>query len=217
VTPAPGRTPPRWRRFTNLVAAFGYGATDSDRTDPVYQFLKGLDLDHAGGSGGFLSNIHNAYESAIVNRQLGQVLVTKFKPPTFPDTRPGPAKMRAGQLRYWSVCENDNLTQRFIACLNDDRTVIGADARATYVLSAPNMRPANATAACGVNWLPWGPSQRGVLIYRHMLPAATFAQAIQRATPDHEVDTMGNYMPVSRYYADAAAYEQSGGCPGPRP
>ncbi|HEX6387963.1 MAG TPA: hypothetical protein VFZ89_00895, partial [Solirubrobacteraceae bacterium] len=138
VTPAPGRNPPRWRKFTNLVAAFGYGITDSARTDPIYQALRRLDLDTAGGSGGFLSNIDNAYVSAIVNRQLGQVVQTRFKPPTFPDTRPGVTRMPAAQLRYWSLCQNDSITQRFVACLNDDRSVIGADGFATYVISAPN-------------------------------------------------------------------------------
>ena len=44
--------------------------------------------------------------------------------PTFPDTRPGTPRMPAGQLRYWSLCENDPSTQRFIGCLNDDRTVV---------------------------------------------------------------------------------------------
>jgi hypothetical protein len=47
-----------------------------------------------------------------------------------------------------------------------------------------------------------------------MLPDPAFAQAVQRAEPDHEVDTMGDYLPVSQYFADAAAYERSGGCAG---
>jgi hypothetical protein len=210
VTPAPGRNPPRWRRFTNLVAALGYGITDSERTDPIYQALRRLDLDTAGGSGGFLSNIHNAYVSAIVNRQLGQVVVARFKAPTFPDTRPGVQRMPGGQLRYWSVCQNDSLTQRFVACLNDDRTVLGADGYATFVVSAPNQRPANATRACGVNWLPWGVSTRSVLILRHMLPDPGFAASIQKAKVDHEADTMGDGFPRSRYYARPADYEQTG-------
>ena len=71
-------------------------------------------------------------------------------------------------LRYWSLCQNDPLTERVVACLNDDRVVVGPDGFATFVVSTPNERPANATARCGVNWLPWGPNVRGVLIYRHM-------------------------------------------------
>jgi len=71
--------------------------------------------------------------------------------------------MPGGQARYWSVCENDPATQRFIACTNDDRVVIGPDGMVTYVVSTPARRPANATAACGVNWLPFGPNARGVL------------------------------------------------------
>jgi hypothetical protein len=210
VTPSAGRNPPRWRKFTNLVAALGYGVSDSDATDPIFQALHRLDLDTLGGSGGFLSNIHNSYVSAITNRQLGEVVVTRFKPPTFPDTRPGAERMPSGQVRYWSVCQNDSLTQRFVACLNDDRSVIGADGFATFVTSAPNQRPANATRACGVNWLPWGLSSRTVLILRHMLPDPGFGASVQRAPVDHEADTMGDGFPRSRYYAGPAAYEQTG-------
>ncbi len=210
VTPSPGRNPPRWRRFTNLVAGLAYGITDSDRTDAVYQALRRLDLDTAGGTGGFLSNIDNAYVSATVNRSLGQVLVTRFKAPSFPDTRPGPARMPGGQLRYWSLCQNEPLSQRFIACLNDDRSVIGADGFATFVVSAPNQRPANATRECGVNWVPWGFTSRGLLILRHMLPEPGFGAAIQRATPDREAETMGDGFPRSQYFAGPAAYETKG-------
>jgi hypothetical protein len=210
VTPSPGRNPPRWRRFTNLVAGLLYGITDSERTDPAYQALRQLDLDTAGGTGGFLSNIHNAYVSATVNRQFGQVLVTRFKAPTFPDTRPGPARMPGGQVRYWSLCQNEPLTQRYTACLNDDRGVVGADGFSTFVISAPNQRPANATRECGVNWLPWGFTSRGLVILRHMLPEASFGASIQKAKVDHEADAMGDGLPRSQYYAGPAAYEQRG-------
>jgi hypothetical protein len=85
----------------------------------------------------------------------------------------------------------------------------------TFVISTPSKRPRGAVAACGVNWMPWGAGQRGVLIYRNMLPDPSFTQSIQRAKVDHEAATMGEYFPVSRYYADGAAYDKAVGCPGP--
>jgi hypothetical protein len=205
------RNPPKWRKFTNLFQAVADNFTDSDTTDPLFDLQRQLDLADRGGSGGFLSNIHNAYLSANLGKAYGEVSVTRFRVPTFPDTRPGTSPMPGGQLRYWSICENDPATQRFIACANDDRAAVGADGFATYVVSTPSNRPANAVSRCGVNWLPFGPNARGVLIYRHMLPEFSFAQSIQRAKVDHEVATMGDYFPVSRYLSKAA-YEKLG-CP----
>jgi hypothetical protein len=203
------RSPPKWRKFTNLFASVADNLTDSDIADPVFQLQRKLDLKTRGGSGGFLSNRHNAYLSAGLNKSFGTVLVTRLRAPGFPDTRPGTAVMPAAPLRYWSLCSNDPASQRFVGCVNDDRAAIGPDGFVTLAVSTPKNRPANATAACGVNWLPWGPNARNVLIYRHMLPDPSFTQAIQFATFEHEVATMGDYFPVS-HYTSKAAFEAQG-------
>lgn len=187
---------PKWRKFVNLFHALA----PSDLTRDL------------GGSGGLLSNAHNAYLSAPVSRDFGQVVVTRMRAPTFPDTRDGTEVMPAGQLRYFSLCQNEGVTQRYIACRADDQSAADGDGFVTYVMSTPEHRPATATAECGVTWLPWGPFHRGLLIYRHMLPASDFAESIQRATVEREVETMGDYFPVSRYFADAAAYDREVGC-----
>jgi hypothetical protein len=198
-----GQNPPTWRKFVNMASAVAENAFGEHELGP-------LNLDELGGSGGFLSNLDNAYVSASISRGFGPVLVTRLRAPTFPDTRPATATMPEGQLRYWSLCQNDPSTQRFIGCVNDDRAVVGADGVATFVVSTPAARPANANVECGVNWLPWGPNPRGVLIYRHMLPAGNFSQSIQRAEPDREAATMGDYFPVSEYLPDPAAFEARG-------
>lgn len=188
--------PVTWRKFTNVL----YGIT---RSDTIAEY---------GGNGGVYSNLHNAYLAAPVSRDFGQVLVTRFRAPTFPPTRAGEKKLRAAQLRYFSMCQNEMFTQRYIACRPDDRTVVGSDGFVTYVMSTPEHRPATATAECAATWLPWGPFHNGTLIYRNMLPAAEFTESIQNAEPDHEADTMGDYLPVSRYFADAASYDREVGC-----
>lgn len=188
--------PVTWRKFTNVL----YGLTQSDT------------LSEFGGSGGVFSNLHNAYLAASVSRDFGQVLVIRFRAPTFPDTRSGAKKMRAAQLRYFSMCQNEMFSQRFIACRPDDQSVVGSDGFVTYVMSTPEQRPAAATTECGVTWLPWGPSHYGTLIYRNMLPASDFAESIQASQVDHEAGTMGEYFPTSQYYADAAAYDREVGC-----
>jgi hypothetical protein len=198
-----GQDPPRWRKFVNVLSAVGQHALGTHQVGPA-------NLDELGGSGGFLSNLDIAYVSAGLNRGFGPVAVTRLRAPTFPDTRPGTRRMPRGQLRYWSVCQNDPATQRFIACVNDDRAVLDGDGFATFVVTTPAARPANARRECGVNWLPWGPSQRGVLIYRHMLPAAGFTQSIQAAEPDREAATMGDSLPASEYLPGKAAFEARG-------
>lgn len=194
----PTATPtPTWLKFVNLLVTLG-GDTPTNR--------------ELGGKGGFFSNVHNSYVTASLSRDFGQVVVTRVKTPTFPDTRPGTATMPSAQLRYFSMCENHLVTQRFIDCLTDDQTVIGPDGYATYVLSTPAERPATATAECGVNWMPWGPFRAGLLIYRHMLPDPGFAEAIQNAERGREAETMGAYLPSSVYYADGEAYDAEVGC-----
>jgi hypothetical protein len=201
--PSRAKNPPTWRKFTNLLD------TVANRFDLDSELTREL-----GGEGGFLSNVHNAYVATDTSRQFGQVLVTRVRAPTFPDTRGGPATMPGGELRYFSMCQNHTLSQRFVACRTDDQSQVGSDGFITYVVSQPTERPATATAECGATWMPWGPFQSGLLILRNMLPVSHFSQAIQFAEVDNEVATMGDYFPVSRYYADAAAYDNEVGCRG---
>jgi hypothetical protein len=207
------RSTPKWRKFTNLFAAVADNLTDSKLGEPAFEAQRRLDLHTRGGSGGFLSNIHNAYLSAGLNKAHGAVVVTRMRAPGFPDTRPGTTTMPAAPLRYWSVCSNDPATQRFIGCVNDDRATIGSDGFVTTVVSTPAHRPANATPECGMNWMPWGPNARNVLIYRHMLPEPSFTQAIQFATFEDEAATMGDYFPVSSYETKAGV--EALGCAAP--
>lgn len=205
----PGQDPPQWQKFkdlpTSLVAFFlnnPYG--DPFRT-PFAQLVEGRP-----GNGGFLSNIHNAYLTTAINRARGRVVVTTMRAPVAPRTRAGEPVMGSGQTRYFSFCENEFVTQRYIACATDDHTAVRADRTMTFVVSTPRDRPANARSECGVTWIPWGPVQEGVLIYRHMLSDPGFAESIQQAARGKEAQTMGAYTPVSRYFADRSAYEATG-------
>jgi len=208
-TPASPSTAPEqpiWRKFTNFADAYGHvvGETAPPLEGPVEQ----ADLAQNGGSGGFLSNRDNSYLSARLAQGHGAVSVTRVRPPSFADTRKGAVRMPSSDLRYWSMCMNDPNSTRYVACSTDDVTVLGADGFATFVVSTPETRPANARAECGVTWLPWGPNPSGLLIFRHMLPRAGFAQSIQAAKPGAEAATMGDGYPVSRYVSDAATYDK---------
>jgi hypothetical protein len=183
-TPVPGRPQPVWHKFTNLCQAGADLLFDNPYGDNVPN--TGQNPCSNFGSGGFLSNMDNAYVYTAINRSYGKRLTIHAKAPTF--------GISGGQLRYWSFCENDPYTQRYIACLRDDQVKLGKDGWFTIVVSRPSDRP-----RCAKNWLAWGPQPWGTLIYRHMLPAAGFSGAIQRASYGTERSSMGDYYPSARY------------------
>jgi hypothetical protein len=64
-----------------------------------------------------------------------------------------------------------------------------------------------------VGWIEWGSQPQGLLIYRHMLAAPGFAQAIQNVPePGRERAVMRGYYPRGRYLEGRAAFERRG-CP----
>ena len=201
--PFPGRNPPVWHKFVNLCQAgrdlyfdnqLGDQIPDTGGSDPCANF----------GSGGFLSNMDNAYVATPISRGLGKLLVLHGKAPTFADTYPQATTMPGGvQLRYWSFCQNDPFSQRYIGCLRDDQVKLDKDGSYTIVISRPADRPKSAK-----NWIPWGPQTQGVLIYRHMLPDPGFAQAIQRISYGDDRAGMGDYYPASRYLASASEFSR---------
>jgi hypothetical protein len=152
---------------------------------------------------GVWANQQVAYLKATISRQYGDVVVIHGKAPTFPNTRAGQRAYRKRQVRYWSFCENAETT-RVLACQADYQAPLTAGAY-TYVVSDPGRRPANATAANGVTWLPWGGTlASGQVIYRNMLPASSFAQAVQNVPEGASPQAlMGPYFPHISYCAKA--------------
>jgi hypothetical protein len=186
--PMPGRPTPVWHKFTNLCQAGAdlffdnpYGDNVPDGANPCSNF----------GSGGFLSNMDNAYVYTGISRGYGRALVIHGKAPTF--------GLDGQQLRYWSFCQNDPYTQRYIGCLRDDQVKLDKGGFYTIVVSRPSDRP-----KCAKNWIPWGPQPWGTLIYRHMLPDPAFSGAIQKSSYGTEKQTMGDYYPSARYLTAAA-------------
>ncbi len=151
-----------------------------------------------GDGGGFLSNIHNAYTSTGFSRNDGNIFLLRGKAPSYP----GDPRLAGGMedLRYWSVCQNEFVTQRYVACTADYQAELDGQGYFTVVVSDTADRPLNAVAENHINWLPWGPFPDGLLIYRHMLPSAHFAQAIQNVPKGTDpVEVMGEYLPVGAY------------------
>ncbi|MGH2753117.1 MAG: hypothetical protein ACRDLB_01665 [Actinomycetota bacterium] len=155
----------------------------------------------ARSEGGFLSNQQIAYLYAYTSREYGDVVVMRPKAPTFPDTRRGDAPWLDREVRYWSVCQNNGLSQRMTDCAPDHETPLDPTGYFTVVISDPKDRPRNATAKNGVRWLPWGGLYYdGLVIYRHMLPANGFDAAIQRVPEGKRpAPVMGDYYPEAGY------------------
>jgi hypothetical protein len=204
--PVPGRPSPSWHKFTNLCQA---------GDDLLFENPIGDNLPDSGqrpcdnfGSGGFLSNMDNAYVYTGISRGYGKVLVIHGKAPAFARTYPSARRMPSGeQLRYWSFCQNDPFTERYIACLRDDQVKLDRDGWYTIFVSRPSDRP-----TCAKNWIPWGPQPSGTLIYRHMLPAPGFSGAIQRSSYGTEQQSMGDYYPTIRYVTAAAPGSRQAPC-----
>jgi hypothetical protein len=193
----PGRNPPRWRLFENFCASAVDIMLDNEQGEDFHPDAH----DRCGDGPGFFSNRDIAYVFTGTSRGFGEALVLRGKAPTFADTRRGPAVMPSRpQLRYWSFCQYEPATQRVIDCRADDRVKVGPRGFYRIVVSTPEHRPRNATRRCGVTWMPWGPQTQGLLIYRHMLPRASFRHAIQRVSaPGRERGAMGAHYPRSRY------------------
>jgi hypothetical protein len=196
--PMPGRPTPVWHKFTNLCQAgadlffdnpYGDNIPDSGGSNPCDNF----------GSGGFLSNMDNAYVYTGISRGYGRVLAIHGKAPTF--------GFGGKQLRYWSFCQNDPYTQRYIGCLRDDQVKLDKDGFYTIFVSRPSDRP-----KCAKNWIPWGPQPYGTLIYRHMLPDPAFSGAIQKSSYGSEQQTMGDYYPAAHYVTAAAQASRRAPC-----
>lgn len=184
----PAESPPRFVKFWSTPHAFARRAPGDIK-------------DQTARNGGFLSNQHIAYLYALFSRSGGDLFVLRAKAPTAPDTRAGEAVTGDHQMRYFSICQNELATQRYVACLRDDEIQVDVDGTFTVVISDPADRPTNAR-----NWLPWGGAfYDGNVIYRHMLPAASFTGSIQRVPYDEDpATTMGAYYPVGRYCTHAA-------------
>lgn len=129
--------------------------------------------------------------------------------------------MTGGQLRYWSICNNEGLTSGKTTgpCLADEEVPINAKRDYTIVVSLPQDRPANATAKCGVAWMNWGKTGDGytrpdstLIIVRNLTTTAhpAFPNAVQNiATPGAVKSTMGAYLPTVTY-TDAKQFQHIG-------
>lgn len=199
--PYPGHAPPDWHKFVNLCQSGSDLLLDNEFGDRLPS--SGQNPCTNFGSGGFLSNIDNAYVYSFISRGFGPIVVFHALAPTFAATYPAAAIMPSGvQLRYWSFCQNDPFTQRYVGCRRDDQVAVDGTGDYTIVVSQPGDWPQAAQRRCAgvISWIPWGPQPEGVMIYRQMLPDPSFTHAIQNVSYGSERQQMGVYYPGGSYF-----------------
>lgn len=162
-------------------------------------------------------NPDNVYVATIVHYEPGRMVVVRGKAPTFPDTGTGDPITEREQVRFWSLCTNEyRKPYPVFACVPDERVVLDAGGRYTFVVSTRADRPANATAANGVTWLDWGSTKVNMLLlFRNMLASPDFAESAIRLPPGATAtSSMGAYAPRGVYCA-STAFAQGGpdACP----
>ncbi len=214
----PAYNPARWERFFNIdYASLG---VITDCTPQGFAARRGMATQPKGG---LYSNRDNAYVFSHLSRRFGPLVVIRAKLPVFPTTYNGEKTMGSGQVRFWSLCTGESrVTTRTPDCVADRQVPIDRGRNYTVVVSRADDRPANATRSCGVAWVDWGlrgdaagRPDYGLLIIRNMLPAGSFANAIQRVEkPGTEAQVMRDYFPSSAY-ATSQGFEARG-CPSSR-
>jgi hypothetical protein len=120
--------------------------------------------------------------------------------------------MGTGQLRYWSICTNDQFTTRYVACRADEQIRLDRKDYFTVVVSDPAHRPPSLRRTD--NWIPAGPYSGTHIILRHMLPAPDFAGAMQRVEDISDpASSMGEYYPNTRACSTASFERDRCGLP----
>lgn len=170
---------------------------------------------------GFYGTLDNIYMTAYVDNRYGDALVMQGRMPRTPNTAGGQPVMDGNvDLRFWSICKGRSIADGAVdACLFDEQVPLDANRRYTIVVSTEAARPANARAACGVAWMPWGVGDGidnphgGFVINRHMKPSDAFFENSLWATktPGDERATLGEYYPETTYQTRAAF--EARGCP----
>jgi hypothetical protein len=191
----------------SLVQSHASGTTKFPATA-----VPGFARPEAATTNSLFPNPANAYLAATFSPTPGTVVVVQGKAPTFtPGSSALPWPDPSYDLRYWSLCNNQDVSPYPVVDVTDPQTgdqIYGCSADLntpvvngdyTYVLSSLADRPANATTADGVAWLPYSSDQvEQVLLFRNMLGDA-FANSVQNVhqdgNPASASAVMGAYYP----------------------
>jgi hypothetical protein len=180
---------PALNQFVRSVAASGPAAgavtvscPSADNRVSLLNRRRRVVFGQASGGHLFGNPANNYIEAPGLCPEHDKVIVVRAKAAVFPDTHNGgsifqPAIPGNIQVRYWSMCNNNEVSPYpVVACQPDWATKLDDEGFFTYVVSPdesgvtppapPAWLPLDAT------WLPWGdPTVPNILIFRNMLPS----------------------------------------------
>ena len=165
------------------------------------------------GSTDYFVNVETRYLYLDFSQTAADLFLMRARAPSYA------TQARAGadpQLRHWSICQNSSSTYETYACVQDQGAGIGRDGFFNIVVSVPGKKPPNATHGHGYDWLTYGTTNDGRLIFRYMLPSPNFQQsAFNVPNGTNPATVMGDYFPVTTYCANTvfAAHTQAGETP----
>jgi len=197
----------RHRVATSLSTTAGR-VNASSSTPPLLKFFRPM----AATTNSFFPNVANAYVAALFQPTPGTVVVVRGKAATAPpDSSAMPWPNPSYNLRYWSLCNNENAPPDPVVVVPDPQTggqIYGCSADLnttvvggyyTYVLSSLADRPPSATTQNGITWLPYSSQNvQNVLVLRNMLGSAfpnSVQQVPQDGNPASAQAVMGPYYP----------------------
>ncbi len=198
----------RWHRIATALAQTPKRVAAASSAPPLLHFFRPM----AATTNSFFPNVANAYLAALFQPTPGTVVVVRGKAATAP---PGSSAMPwpnpSYDLRYWSLCNNENVSPDPVVVVTDPQTgaqIYGCSADLnttlvggyyTYVLSSLADRPSNATTQNGITWLPYSSQNvQNVLAFRNMLGsgfAYSAQQVPQDGNPASAQAVMGPYYP----------------------
>jgi len=211
----PARYPADWRgAYDPAYNKDGFSLSPKD-----YQADSSLPTPPKFG-GSYYPNVFNTYTRTFINRNLGRVVVIRFKPWTTVKTyNHDPIFNDTGDMRFWSISLSESqATTRVVSGVFDEQFPVNKDGYITFVASNEKDRPKYATPECGVAWANWkdtgdgvGNSSFGWLSIRNMLPKPDAAHTnfdLQR--PGDEQKVLAEHYPQLKYFKDAAAFDAYG-------
>jgi hypothetical protein len=170
------------------------------------------------GGGGLYPNEDSAYLATIFENINDTVAVIRLKPPTHADTSdPGGVLLAQQMVRYWSFNVYSIKLTNVTACLADYQAVVAEDGFVYLVLGRQS--PAIQKKAEGLNFLPWGPHQKILFVYRNMFSNPYFPYS-SAAVPIYGEDEtrpadyfIGDYAPVGVYGSEESFLKDFCGFP----
>lgn len=165
------------------------------------------------GSTDYFVNLETRYLYVDFSQTAADLFLMRARAPSFATQSGG---LTDPQLRHWSICQNSSSTYETYGCVQDQDAHVDAAGYFNVVVSVPAKKPPNATPDRGYDWLTYGTTNDGRLIFRYMLPSPNFIQsAFNVPNGGNPESVMGDYYPVTTYCANAVftAHTQAGETP----